>query len=123
MWKISQPPKRGPLTSHCWRLPSAVRIKAPLRVPTRTRTLLIFSPLLRANGLFPPPCGGGFGAFPSPLWGRVRGFSPPLVGEGSGLFPPPYGGGLGWGDTTPWFHCLDTPHPSPPPQGRAGLVR
>src|SRR5262245_28739789 len=38
---MSHPPKRGPLTSHFFRLPSEVKIKAPLRVPTRTRTLLI----------------------------------------------------------------------------------
>ena len=31
----------GPLTSHFWRLPSEVRMKAPLRVPTRTRIALI----------------------------------------------------------------------------------
>src|SRR5712664_867182 len=40
-WYISQPPKWGPLTSHCSRLASAVRTNAPLRVPTSTRTLLI----------------------------------------------------------------------------------
>src|SRR6185369_7903673 len=42
-WKISQPAKWGPLTSHFSRLPSEVRMKAPLRVPTSTRTLLILS--------------------------------------------------------------------------------
>src|SRR5258708_10788658 len=41
MWYISQPAKCGPLTSHFSRLPSDVRINAPLRVPTSTRTLLI----------------------------------------------------------------------------------
>src|SRR6266480_7588918 len=44
MWYISQPAKCGPLTSHFSRLPSDVRMNAPLRVPTNTRTLLIFSP-------------------------------------------------------------------------------
>src|SRR4030095_15477455 len=48
MWKISQPPKCGPLTSQRSRLPSAVRMKAPLRVPTSTRTPLIDSPFRRA---------------------------------------------------------------------------
>src|SRR5712671_151273 len=43
MWYISQPAKWGPLTSHFSRLPSAVRTNAPLRVPTRTLTLLISS--------------------------------------------------------------------------------
>src|SRR5260370_3848432 len=41
-WYISQPAKWGPLTSHFSRLPSEVNIKAPLRVPTNTRTLVIF---------------------------------------------------------------------------------
>src|SRR5204863_3604161 len=40
-WYISQPAKWGPLTSHCSRFPSEVRMNAPLRVPTRTRTLLM----------------------------------------------------------------------------------
>src|SRR2546422_4765292 len=40
-WYISQPVKRGPLTSHCFRFPSDVRTNAPLRVPTSTRTVLI----------------------------------------------------------------------------------
>src|ERR1700687_1680875 len=40
-WYISQPAKCGPLTSHFSRLPSDVRMNAPLRVPTRTRTPLI----------------------------------------------------------------------------------
>src|ERR1044071_3133833 len=34
--------KCGPLMSHFSRLPSEVRMKAPLRVPTRSLTLLIF---------------------------------------------------------------------------------
>src|SRR5579885_2794723 len=42
MWWISHPAKCGPLTSQFWRLPSDVRINAPLRVPTRTRTLLMY---------------------------------------------------------------------------------
>src|SRR6202166_2954067 len=46
-WYISQPAKCGPLTSHFSRLPSDVRINAPLRVPTRTRTLLIRLSFLR----------------------------------------------------------------------------
>src|SRR6266436_9533131 len=41
MWYISQPAKCGPLTSHFSRFPSDVRMNAPLRVPTRTRTPLI----------------------------------------------------------------------------------
>ena len=40
-WKISQPAKWGPLTSHRLRLSSDVRTNAPLRVPTSTRTPLI----------------------------------------------------------------------------------
>src|SRR6267378_3827597 len=40
-WYISQPAKCGPLTSHRWRLPSDVRMNAPLRVPTNTRIPLI----------------------------------------------------------------------------------
>src|SRR6516164_9673239 len=40
-WYISQPAKSGPLTVHFCRLPSEERMKAPLRVPTRTRTLLM----------------------------------------------------------------------------------
>src|ERR1700681_3720441 len=49
MWKISQPAKCGPLTSHFSRLPSDVRTNAPLRVPARTRTLLIYFSLLMVN--------------------------------------------------------------------------
>src|SRR5258708_14730243 len=41
MWSISQPGKCGPLTSHFSRFPSDVRMNAPLRVPTETRTLLM----------------------------------------------------------------------------------
>src|SRR5437870_7247683 len=48
-WYISQPPKWGPLTCHCSRLPSAVRTNAPFRVPTRTRTPLIPSSFLHAH--------------------------------------------------------------------------
>src|SRR4029077_20886637 len=40
-WYISQPAKCGPLTSQRSRLPSDVRMNAPLRVPTNTRTPLI----------------------------------------------------------------------------------
>src|SRR5205085_2068318 len=46
IWYISQPAKWGPLMSHCLRLASDVRINAPLRVPTNTRTPLIPSSLL-----------------------------------------------------------------------------
>src|SRR4051812_22518955 len=38
MWKISQPAKNGPATSHFLRDLSEVRVKAPFLVPTRTRT-------------------------------------------------------------------------------------
>src|SRR5205814_6067683 len=48
---ISQPPKWGPLTSHFSRLPSELRINPPLRVPTSTRTLLIFRSFV-SLGLF-----------------------------------------------------------------------
>src|SRR5580704_7475887 len=58
MWKISQPAKWGPLTSHFWRLPSDVRTNAPLRVPTRTRTPLIaFSILNRPKTKRQAPAG------------------------------------------------------------------
>src|SRR5207253_6794889 len=40
----SHPPKSGPLTSHFLRLPSEVKMNAPLRVPTSTRTPLIALP-------------------------------------------------------------------------------
>src|SRR5215831_13950080 len=40
-WQSSHPAKCGPLTSHLSRFPSAVRMNAPLRVPTRARTLLM----------------------------------------------------------------------------------
>src|SRR5438270_13825611 len=40
-WYSSHPANSGPLTSHLSRLPSDVSMNAPLRVPTRTRTLLI----------------------------------------------------------------------------------
>ncbi len=52
MWYISQPAKCGPLTSHFSRLPSDVRINAPLRVPTKTRTLLILAPSYSYCGCF-----------------------------------------------------------------------
>src|SRR5215471_15015338 len=47
-WKISQPAKCGPLTSQSLRLPSDVRMNAPLRVPASTRTLLIYFGFLSA---------------------------------------------------------------------------
>src|SRR6185503_1230082 len=37
-WYISQPAKCGPAISHFLRAASEVRMNAPLRVPTRTRT-------------------------------------------------------------------------------------
>src|SRR5581483_5247859 len=40
-WYTSQPAKCGPLTSHFLRVPSEVRMNAPLWVPTSNRTLLI----------------------------------------------------------------------------------
>src|SRR5229473_3776840 len=40
-WYSSQPAKCGPLTSQRSRLPSDVRMNAPLRVPTNTRIPLI----------------------------------------------------------------------------------
>src|SRR6267143_2150630 len=40
-WYISQPAKKGPLTSHFSRLPSDVRTNAPLRVPTNNRVFII----------------------------------------------------------------------------------
>src|SRR3954463_6015926 len=43
-WYISHPPKSGPATSQLVRLASAVRMKAPFRVPTRTRTPVIVCP-------------------------------------------------------------------------------
>jgi|GEM_PF-4929505 len=49
---------------------------------------------------------------------RASGLFSPLLGGRAEVFSlPPCGGGLGWGDTTSWLPCLDTPHPSPPPQG------
>src|SRR5215472_1563210 len=43
-WYISQPAKNGPLTCQLCRLPSDVSMKAPLRLPTRTRTPLMIAP-------------------------------------------------------------------------------
>src|SRR5690606_2979017 len=40
-WYSSQPAQCGPSTLQFWRVQSEVRMKAPLRVPTSTRTLLI----------------------------------------------------------------------------------
>jgi hypothetical protein len=45
-WYISQPPKCGPLTRQSRRLPSDSKMKAPLRVPTRTRTKLMMKAAL-----------------------------------------------------------------------------
>src|SRR6266436_2103269 len=56
-WYSSQPAKCGPLTSHRSRLPSDVRMNAPLRVPTNTRTPLIahsFSSVVKARGTSSP---------------------------------------------------------------------
>src|SRR5262249_8239258 len=58
-WYISQPPKCGPSMSHRWRLPSDVKMNAPLRVPTRTRTPLIPSSLSSLDarwGSISPTC-------------------------------------------------------------------
>src|SRR5581483_11694903 len=43
-WYISQPAKCGPLTSHRSRRSSELRMNAPLRVPTSTRTPLMTAP-------------------------------------------------------------------------------
>src|SRR6516164_3067813 len=43
-WYISHPAKWGPLTFQSLRLPSEVRMNAPLRVPTSTRTVLMNFP-------------------------------------------------------------------------------
>src|ERR1041384_4232003 len=51
MWYTSQPVKWGPLMSHFDRLPSAVMMNAPLRVPTSTRTLLILRSFSRTLSL------------------------------------------------------------------------
>src|SRR5258708_33896946 len=51
-WYISQPPNRGPLTSHFWRLTSDDRMNAPFLVPTRTRTPLIRFPFLSFQRCF-----------------------------------------------------------------------
>src|ERR1039457_900868 len=50
MWYSSQPAKCGPLTSQRSRLPSDSRMNAPLRVPTKTLTLLILILSTRAAG-------------------------------------------------------------------------
>src|SRR6516165_6822801 len=51
-WYISHPAKWGPSTFQSLRLPSEVRMNAPLRVPTSTRTLLMnFSPHARIDPL------------------------------------------------------------------------
>ena len=61
--KISQPAKCGPLTSHFSRLPSEVRMNAPLRVPTRTRTLLMLFSLIEGRLSQPWSKDGGFPMF------------------------------------------------------------
>ena len=50
-------PNIGPLTSHAWRLGSELKTKAPFRVPTRTRTPLIRSPLRTLKLLLSRPLG------------------------------------------------------------------
>ena len=49
-WNISQPPKWGPSTFQFLRFPSDVSTKAPLRVPTNTRTPLIPAPFEGSAG-------------------------------------------------------------------------
>src|SRR5438094_9111186 len=70
-WYISQPPKWGPLTSHRSRFPSDSRTKAPFRVPTSTRSLLIAHSLCR--GLRLPRL--------IPLYGRMAGSRFDIPGE------------------------------------------
>src|SRR4051794_20327926 len=53
-WYSSHPAKCGPLTSHRSRAPSAVRMNAPFRVPTRTRTPLTTLPTSSSS---PRTCG------------------------------------------------------------------
>src|SRR5882762_3342914 len=84
MWYISQPAKCGPLTSHFSRLPSDVRMNAPLRVPTRTRTPLIprslflylFNPILFIAISFTPI--SSLQAFNIDLGHLQHGFENPL---------------------------------------------
>src|SRR4029077_1527770 len=82
-WYISQPAKCGPLTSHFSRLPSDVRMNAPLRVPTRTRTplmprsfFLIYSTQLFIAILFTPI--SSLQAFNIDLGHLQHGFENPL---------------------------------------------
>src|SRR5690554_1393476 len=81
MWKISQPPKCGPLTSHSWRLPSEVRINPPLRVPTKTLTPLMIHSF--RHGLSTPahgrlPRGGILSLQNIPeSGGRLKSYIPP----------------------------------------------
>ena len=56
-WYISQPAKWGPTTSQFSRLPSELSTKAPLRVPTSTRTPAICVPLRCLSGPSPTPDG------------------------------------------------------------------
>src|SRR5215469_7566670 len=51
-WYNSHPAKWGPSTFQSLRLPSEVRMNAPLRVPTSTRTVLMNFPPMRVNPLF-----------------------------------------------------------------------
>src|SRR3974377_1406831 len=53
-WYISHPAKWGPLTFQSLRLPSEVRMNAPLRVPTSTRTVFMNFPPMRLNPSFDP---------------------------------------------------------------------
>ncbi len=53
-WYISHPAKMGPSTSQLSRSPSEVSTKAPFRVPTSNRTLLMANRLL----VDPGPPGG-----------------------------------------------------------------
>src|SRR5438105_10051168 len=58
-WYISQPANNGPSTSQSPRVPSDVRMKAPFRVPTRSRTPLIDSLLVDLERPFSPMTSSG----------------------------------------------------------------
>src|SRR5947199_9176381 len=53
-WYISHPANSGPSTFQSSRVPSDVRMNAPFRVPTRSRTPLIDSLLLDLERPFSP---------------------------------------------------------------------
>src|SRR5256885_8295713 len=58
-WYISHPANSGPSTFQSSRVPSDVRMNAPFRVPTRSRTPLIDSLLLDLERPFSPMTTGG----------------------------------------------------------------